>query len=125
MMHREHQGFPVIKVLGHIVNHMAWKDGAIILTVSSQDAIETIAAWMIANSFATGHGDTLQDLLDELSGQIRELRDEAERRRVHLETANLMWSEASIREGNLLNEIAELRGRAVPKEPSRLINFND
>ena len=30
----EVRGFPVIKVLGHVVNHMEHKDGAIILTVS-------------------------------------------------------------------------------------------
>lgn len=32
----QQQGFPVVKVLGHIVNHMAWKDGALIVTVAHQ-----------------------------------------------------------------------------------------
>lgn len=31
----EMRGFPVIKVHGHVVNHMEWKDHAIILTVTS------------------------------------------------------------------------------------------
>jgi hypothetical protein len=35
---------------------------------------ERIAQWMIANSLATGHGDTVEDLLGEAAGQIRELR---------------------------------------------------
>jgi hypothetical protein len=35
---------------------------------------ERIARWMIANSLATGHGDTVEDLLGEAAGQIRELR---------------------------------------------------
>lgn len=35
---------------------------------------ERLAKWMIAHSFATGHGDTLQDMLDELSWQISEIR---------------------------------------------------
>ena len=35
---------------------------------------ETIAKWMIANSLATGHGDTVDDLLSEAAGQIAELR---------------------------------------------------
>ena len=36
--------------------------------------LETIAKWMIANSLATGHGDTVDDLLDEAAGQIAEMR---------------------------------------------------
>ena len=35
---------------------------------------ERIARWMIANSLATGHGDTVEALLGEATGQIRELR---------------------------------------------------
>jgi hypothetical protein len=35
---------------------------------------EQLAAWMIANSFTTGHGDTTADLLKELTGQVAELR---------------------------------------------------
>jgi hypothetical protein len=34
---------------------------------------ERIAQWMIANSLATGHGDTIEDLLGEAAGQIKEL----------------------------------------------------
>jgi hypothetical protein len=35
---------------------------------------EKLAAWMIENSFATGHGDTMDDLLKELEWQVQELR---------------------------------------------------
>lgn len=42
--------------------------------MSSKEAKEIVAAWMIENNFATGHGDTLQDLLAELRWQIEELR---------------------------------------------------
>jgi hypothetical protein len=35
---------------------------------------ETLAAWMIENGFATGHGDSIKDLLSELTWQIKELR---------------------------------------------------
>src|SRR6266550_719531 len=34
--------------------------------------LDALAAWMIANSFATGHGDTPEDLLGELRWQIEE-----------------------------------------------------
>ena len=34
---------------------------------------ESVAAWMIRQGFATGHGDTLADLLSELAWQIDEL----------------------------------------------------
>lgn len=36
---------------------------------------EKLAAWMIYNGFATGHGDTVEDLLEELREQIEEIRD--------------------------------------------------
>jgi hypothetical protein len=36
---------------------------------------EALARWMIAHSFATGHGDTFEALLDELSWQVAELRN--------------------------------------------------
>lgn len=32
---------------------------------------EQIAQWMITHSYATGHGDTIEDLLSELIGQVR------------------------------------------------------
>ena len=35
---------------------------------------ERLAIWMIEHGFATGHGDTLDDLLHEMSWQIAELR---------------------------------------------------
>ena len=35
---------------------------------------ELVASWMIQNGFATGHGDTLQELLGELTWQVKELR---------------------------------------------------
>ncbi len=37
---------------------------------SSNKAIETLAAWMLSRGFSTGHGDTIDDLLTELGGQI-------------------------------------------------------
>jgi hypothetical protein len=43
--------------------------------------MEKLAAWMLANSFATGHGDTMEDLLAELDWQVRELREAVARYR--------------------------------------------
>lgn len=31
---------------------------------------EAIAAWMMKHSYATGHGDTIEDLLNELVAQV-------------------------------------------------------
>lgn len=31
---------------------------------------EKVAAWMLRRSYATGHGDTVEDLLDELEWQV-------------------------------------------------------
>ena len=33
---------------------------------------EKVARWMIRNGYATGHGDTIEDLLEELEWQIAE-----------------------------------------------------
>ena len=38
---------------------------------------EKVAAWMMARGYATGHGDTIEDLLNELEWQIREQEREA------------------------------------------------
>lgn len=38
---------------------------------------ERLASWMIRNSFATGHGDTVDDLLTELFGQITDWADKS------------------------------------------------
>ena len=45
-------------------------------TAGSPD-MERLATWMIVNDFATGHGDTMDDLLGELLWQVKELRDRA------------------------------------------------
>jgi hypothetical protein len=37
---------------------------------------EQLAAWMIRNGFATGHGDSFEDLLHELTWQVKELKDQ-------------------------------------------------
>lgn len=38
---------------------------------------EAVAKWMIDRGYATGHGDTIEDLLKELEWQIRESEREA------------------------------------------------
>jgi hypothetical protein len=40
-------------------------------------SIEAVAKWMIDRSYATGHGDTIEDLLKELEWQIKESEREA------------------------------------------------
>jgi len=38
------------------------------------DDKERLAAWMMKEGFATGHGDTVEALLEELSWQIAEIK---------------------------------------------------
>ena len=38
---------------------------------------EKVARWMIRNGYATGHGDTIEDLLTELEWQVAEREREA------------------------------------------------
>jgi hypothetical protein len=44
------------------------------MTEEEERLTESLAAWMLSHGFATGHGDTFEDLLDELDWQIAELR---------------------------------------------------
>jgi len=44
------------------------------VAVAEKQDRETVAAWMIQEGFATGHADTLEDLLRELRWQIHDLR---------------------------------------------------
>jgi len=85
---------------------------------------EKLARWMINHGYATGHGDTIEDLLDELDWQIAEswgrviiASVEAEReacKKIAIEMANTQanmnqtWRNACM---DVANEI-EARGRA-------------
>lgn len=39
---------------------------------AKDNASECVALWMMARGYATGHGNTIEDMLVELEGQIRE-----------------------------------------------------
>ena len=43
-----------------------------------QEEREKVAAWMMERCYATGHGDSTQDLLTELDWQIREQAEKQE-----------------------------------------------
>lgn len=51
-----------------------WRDKRDTFENGRAFATEELEHWMIANNFATGHGDTMADLLKELRCQIDELR---------------------------------------------------
>ena len=53
-----------------------------------KDEREKVAEWMIQRSYATGHGDTTEDLLAELEWQVRE----AERNNMVATAAELGWA---------------------------------
>lgn len=53
-----------------------------------KDEREKVAQWMIQRSYATGHGDTTEDLLAELERQVRE----AERNNMVATAAELGWA---------------------------------
>ena len=57
---------------------------------------ERLAIWMIQHGFATGHGDTLDDLLHEMSWQIAELRmDVGKKNRLITEVADALEAKTS------------------------------
>jgi hypothetical protein len=41
-------------------------------------AVESLASWMLSRGFSTGHGDTIDDLLTELDGQIDDLQHDGQ-----------------------------------------------
>ena len=43
-----------------------------LVTLVRADERNKLAAWMIAQGYATGHGDTMEGLLEELRWQVRE-----------------------------------------------------
>jgi hypothetical protein len=47
---------------------------AALLEQAAKTQTEKVAAWMSEQGFATGHGDTLEDLLKELTWQVKSLR---------------------------------------------------
>lgn len=52
------------------INAANFEIGVLTAVISSQR--EQLAAFMLRNSFATGHGDTFADLLGELEWQVKE-----------------------------------------------------
>ena len=61
-----------------------------------------LAAWMIERGYATGHGDTVEDLLKELEWQIAEREREA--------CASICFQEGPSIDGELIAEAIRARG---------------
>lgn len=61
---------------------------ALVAAAERKDEREKVAQWMIQRSYATGHGDTTEDLLAELEWQVRE----AERNNMVATAAELGWA---------------------------------
>ena len=64
----------------------AWQNGAWNLTSAELEAIAKLVAaaerekavqWMMQEGYATGHGDSIEDLLQELEWQVQEREGEA------------------------------------------------
>lgn len=51
------------------LKHFAIKDFVKLVAAKER---EKLAAWMVQRGYATGHGDTTEELLDELEWQIKE-----------------------------------------------------
>jgi hypothetical protein len=52
-----------------VSNNYADRD-RILIAIGKADARETLAVWMIARDYATGNGETTEDLLNELGQQL-------------------------------------------------------
>jgi hypothetical protein len=57
---------------------------------------EKVAVWMIQRSYATGHGDTTEDLLQELEWQVRESEREACAKVCEKDFSGHGWAQAAI-----------------------------
>ena len=63
-----------------------------------EEQMEKLAGWMLASGIATGHGDTINDLLAELTQHLNETVHKAEesQRRMDLDAANDALSDLNI-----------------------------
>lgn len=52
---------------------------------SLQKEKEKLAQWMLSMTFATGHGDTMEDLLKELTWQVDKIKDSLQKSTEHIE----------------------------------------
>ena len=76
---------PVAYVTGYYQGHCVIEpiDPAVVLPVrmalyrAPEQEREKVAQWMMEKGYATGHGDTIEDLLKELEWQIDEDLDKA------------------------------------------------
>lgn len=64
---------------------------------------EAVAKWMIEHSFATGHGDTIEGLLGELSWQIGEIREHRDNAQAALARAEVVLCELTAIDGSGAN----------------------
>ena len=68
---------------GAMFDHMTWVERDLAPVFERFAALvaaaerEKVAAWMMERGYATGHGDTIKDLLKELEWQIKEREREA------------------------------------------------
>jgi hypothetical protein len=68
---------------GAMFDHMTWVERDLAPVFERFAALvaaaerEKVAAWMIARGYATGHGDTIEELLQELDWQVREQERES------------------------------------------------
>ena len=67
-------GLPYIYQTGEVANLRLVERFAALVADAKR---EKLAAWMIERGYATGHGDTVEDLLKELEWQIAEREREA------------------------------------------------
>jgi chromosome segregation ATPase len=88
------------------------KDTILALCDALDAARERIAKWMIENSLATGHGDTVDDLLNEASGQIAEMRDALDEARRKLSDAETYYQMAQDDAAAALKEAQRERDEA-------------
>jgi hypothetical protein len=101
---------------------------------------ETVANWMILRGYATGHGDTIQDLLFEMEGQLggpkelppgegdfrilqQRVKDaEADAQRLHAEKMRLFEAllDISILPDVRCDEAPEMARRALDRQVGRI-----
>ena len=67
-------GLPYIYQTGEVANLRLVERFAKLVAAAERNKL---AAWMIERGYATGHGDTIKDLLKELEWQIKEREREA------------------------------------------------
>ena len=99
-------GLPYIYQTGEVANLGLVERFAALVAAAER---EKVAQWMMAQGYSTGHGETVEDLLKELTWQIQENEREACAKVAESFDPNMRWSNYGKHIANTIRNVNETR----------------